>query len=89
MTLPQADAGSRAGSDTVDRSAYPFTSRWIDLSAGRMHYIDEGTGEPLLFVHGTPTWSFEWRHLIRALAPAHRCIAPDHIGFGLSDRPRD
>ena len=54
-----------------------------------MHYIDEGTGEPLLFVHGTPTWSFEWRHLIRAFAPAHRCIAPDHIGFGFSDRPRN
>jgi haloalkane dehalogenase len=54
-----------------------------------MHYIDEGTGEPLLFVHGTPTWSFEWRHLIRAFAPTHRCIAQDHLGFGLSDRPRD
>jgi haloalkane dehalogenase len=60
----------------------------MDLPAGRMHYVDEGSGEPLLFVHGTPTWSFEWRHLIRALAPTHRCIAPDHLGFGLSDRPR-
>jgi haloalkane dehalogenase len=54
-----------------------------------MHYVDEGSGEPLLFVHGTPTWSFEWRHLIRALSPGYRCIAPDHLGFGLSDRPRE
>jgi haloalkane dehalogenase len=53
-----------------------------------MHYVDEGTGEPVLFVHGTPTWSYEWRHLIAALAPRRRCIAPDLLGFGLSDRPR-
>jgi len=52
------------------------------------HYVDEGQGEPLLFVHGTPTWSYEWRHLIRALARSRRCIAPDLLGFGLSDHPR-
>jgi haloalkane dehalogenase len=73
----------------IDRGAYPFTSRWVELRAGRMHYVDEGSGEPILFVHGTPTWSFEWRHLIRGLRSTHRCIAPDLIGFGLSDRPRD
>jgi haloalkane dehalogenase len=72
----------------VDRTAYPFLGKWMDLRAGRMHYIDEGAGEPIVFVHGTPTWSFEWRHVIRALAPTHRCIAPDHLGFGLSDRPK-
>ena len=77
------------GEDRIDRGAYPFASRWATLRAGRMHYVDEGSGEPILFVHGTPTWSFEWRHLIRALAPTHRTIAPDHIGFGLSDRPRN
>jgi haloalkane dehalogenase len=54
-----------------------------------MHYVDEGAGPPILFVHGTPTWSFEWRHLIKALRSSYRCIAPDHLGFGLSDRPRD
>lgn len=75
--------------DGIDRGAYPFTSRWMDLPAGRMHHLDEGQGEPLLFVHGTPTWSFEWRHLVRALRGTYRCIAPDHLGFGLSDRPRD
>jgi haloalkane dehalogenase len=53
-----------------------------------MHYVDEGAGPPILFVHGTPSWSFEWRHLIRALSAEHRCIAPDLLGFGLSSRPR-
>jgi haloalkane dehalogenase len=74
--------------DAIDREAYPFTNKWIPLDQGRMHYVDEGEGDPVLFVHGTPTWSFEWRHVIRALAPEHRCIAPDHLGFGLSERPR-
>src|SRR5688500_19274560 len=53
-----------------------------------MHDIDEGKGPPALFVHGTPTWSFEYRHVIRAAMNSSRCIAPDHLGFGLSDRPR-
>lgn len=52
-----------------------------------MHYVDEGSGETLLFVHGTPTWSFEYRHLIKALATRYRCVAPDHLGFGRSSRP--
>jgi pimeloyl-ACP methyl ester carboxylesterase len=76
-------------SDGIDRASYPFADQWMQLDAGRMHYVDEGTGEAVVFVHGTPTWSFEWRHLIRALSPHVRCIAPDHIGFGLSERPRD
>jgi haloalkane dehalogenase len=71
----------------VDRAGYPFTSRFLTLPSGRMHYLDEGVGRPVLFVHGTPTWSYEWRHLIRALAPRWRCVAPDLLGFGLSDRP--
>lgn len=71
----------------LDRAAYPFAPHFASLRAGRMHYVDEGHGSPVLFVHGTPTWSFEYRHLIRALSPYRRCIAPDHFGFGLSDRP--
>lgn len=71
----------------LDRTQYPFTSRWLELSAGRMHYVDEGDGDPILFVHGTPTWSFEYRHLVRALSLTNRCVAPDHLGFGLSERP--
>jgi haloalkane dehalogenase len=86
---PQSASAGHANATHIDRVAYPFTNHWIDLPAGRMHYVDEGVGEALLFIHGTPTWSFEWRHLIRALVPQYRCIAPDMIGFGLSDRPRD
>jgi pimeloyl-ACP methyl ester carboxylesterase len=73
----------------LDRAAYPFEQRWAKLPAGWMHYVDEGSGRPVLFVHGTPTWSFEYRHLVRALADSFRCIAPDHFGFGLSERPAD
>lgn len=82
----QERAAAREG---VSRRAYPFADRWFQLPAGRMHFVDEGHGPPVLFVHGTPTWSFEWRHLIRALRHSYRCIAVDHLGFGLSDRPLD
>jgi haloalkane dehalogenase len=70
----------------LDRSEYPFAHRFASLRDGLMHYIDEGEGEPVLFSHGTPTWSFEYRHVIRAVSNHRRCIAPDHFGFGLSDR---
>jgi haloalkane dehalogenase len=76
------------------RQLYPFASHWADLPGGRMHYLDEGpeaTGDgaasTLLFVHGNPTWSFHWRRLITALKPTHRCVAPDHLGCGLSEKP--
>jgi len=71
----------------VDRAAFPFAERFFDADGGRMHYVDEGQGEPILFVHGTPTWSFLYRHLIADLARDHRCVAPDNIGFGLSAKP--
>lgn len=71
----------------LDREAFPFFSRSLPLSEGRVHYVDEGAGEPVVFVHGTPTWSFEYRSLIRELRASHRCIAFDHLGFGLSERP--
>lgn len=54
-----------------------------------VHYIDEGKDEVLLFVHGTPTWSFNYRKLIKSLSADYRCIAIDHIGFGLSDKPSE
>jgi haloalkane dehalogenase len=73
----------------LDRQAYPFALRSLRLPEGRVSYLDEGQGPPVLFVHGTPTWSFEYRHLVKALAGQHRCIALDHLGFGLSERPRD
>ena len=71
----------------VDRELYPFRPNYLNLDMGRMHYVDEGTGDPLVMVHGTPTWSFLFRHLIRELSTHCRTVAPDHIGFGLSDKP--
>ncbi len=72
---------------TPDPRLYPFESRWFDSSVGRIHYIDEGDGPPILFCHGNPTWSFLYREIIVALRDRFRCIAPDYLGFGLSDRP--
>jgi len=73
----------------VDRREYPFEPRTLDVDGGRLSYVDEGEGAPIVMVHGTPTWSFLYRHLIRSLKERHRCVVPDHLGFGLSDRPRD
>jgi haloalkane dehalogenase len=72
---------------TPDPKLYPFTSRWFDSTRGRLHYIDEGTGPPILLCHGNPTWSFLYRGIIVALRERFRCIAPDYLGFGLSERP--
>ena len=72
---------------TPDSDLYPFESRWFESSAGRVHYVDEGGGRGLLLLHGNPTWSFLYRHLIPALRDGFRCIAVDYPGFGLSDRP--
>ncbi|HZW02642.1 MAG TPA: alpha/beta fold hydrolase [Anaerolineaceae bacterium] len=72
----------------VDRTAYPFAPHYLDVDGGRMHYVDEGQGRPVVMVHGTPTWSFLYRRLIQDLAGDFRVIAPDHIGFGRSDKPR-
>jgi haloalkane dehalogenase len=71
------------------RPLYPFCSRYLSLGSLRYHYVDEGAGEPLVFVHGNPTWSFYWRNLILGLKDQYRCLAVDHIGCGLSDKPQD
>jgi haloalkane dehalogenase len=74
----------------INKQEYPFQSRYIDLKAGKMHYVDEGDGqETLLMLHGNPTWSFLYRKMIKELSSRYRCIAPDYIGFGLSDKPAD
>jgi cis-3-alkyl-4-acyloxetan-2-one decarboxylase len=70
------------------RDLYPFESHYLSLGPHRLHYVDEGAGQPLLFVHGNPTWSFYWRNLIIGLRDANRCVAVDHIGCGLSDKPQ-
>src|SRR3954447_158201 len=71
------------------RSLYPFASHELSLDKLRYHYLDEGAGEPLLFVHGNPTWSFYWRNLILGLRDNYRCIAVDHICSCLSHKPPD
>lgn len=73
----------------LDTAEYPFEAHFFEVNGHRMHYIDEGRGQTLLFVHGTPSWSFDWRHVIRSLRTDFRCIAIDHIGFGLSDKPKE
>jgi haloalkane dehalogenase len=70
------------------RPLFPCEPRYIDLDGVRYGYVDQGSGEVLLLVHGNPTWSFYWRELIAALAPRYRLIAVDHVGCGRSDKPR-
>ncbi len=72
---------------TPFRHLYPFTSRYAKVNGQCMHYVDEGRGEPIVMVHGNPTWSFYFRKLISGLCTGYRTIAPDHIGCGLSGRP--
>jgi len=69
------------------RHLYPFTSHYQNLNGLQYHYIDEGQGDPVVMVHGNPTWSFYFRELIKGLRDGYRCIVPDHIGCGLSDKP--
>src|SRR6056297_2257855 len=71
------------------REEYPFESHWLDLDGYKYHFIDEGEGTPILFVHGNPTWSFAFRKLITGLSDEYRCIAVDHMGCGLSDKPQE
>ncbi len=73
--------------DWIDRNEYPFQSHFIKSQHGNIHYLDEGQGDILVFVHGNPNWSFGYRELIKHFSKTHRCIAIDHIGFGLSDKP--
>lgn len=70
---------------------YPFESRWLDIGGIQMHYLDEGPRDApiVLMLHGNPTWSFYYRNLVLALRDRYRCIVPDHIGCGLSDKPGD
>ena len=68
---------------------YGFDPRYIVQDGLRMHYLDEGSGEPVLLLHGEPTWSFLYRKLIPPLAAAARVVAPDYFGFGRSDKPVD
>lgn len=71
---------------------YPFAGRRLEVRPGlRLHVLDEGPrdGEPVVMVHGNPSWSYYWRHLVLGLRDRYRCIVPDHMGMGLSDKPGD
>lgn len=72
---------------TPSKALYPFESRWFESTAGRVHYVEEGQGRPILFLHGNPTWSFLYRNIVVPLRDRFRCVAVDYPGFGLSDRP--
>jgi haloalkane dehalogenase len=68
---------------------FPFEPRYVELDGLRMHYLEEGRGDPILLLHGEPTWSFLYRRMIPALRGRFRCVAPDYIGFGRSDKWTD
>jgi haloalkane dehalogenase len=71
----------------VVTNLYPFNGRFLDRGGIRLHYLDEGDGPAVVMLHGNPSWSFYYRNLVLALRRRHRCIVPDHIGCGLSDKP--
>jgi haloalkane dehalogenase len=68
---------------------FPFSPRYVEQDGLRMHYLDEGDGDPILLLHGEPTWSFLYRRHVLALAPSARVVVPDYFGFGRSDKPLD
>jgi haloalkane dehalogenase len=73
----------------VSSQLYPFESHFETIGGHQYHYVEEGKGEPVIMLHGNPTWSFYYRELIQKLSPYFHCLAPDHIGCGYSDKPGD
>ena len=76
----------------MDLPDYPFTAQRLDVRPGiAMSYLDEGPrdGEVVVMLHGNPSWSYYWRHLVLGLTDRYRVIVPDHVGMGLSDKPDD
>ena len=73
----------------VTESLSPFKCHYLKRNGQQYHYVNEGHGEPVVMVHGNPSWSFYYRNLVSALSKSHQCIVPDHIGCGLSDKPSD
>jgi cis-3-alkyl-4-acyloxetan-2-one decarboxylase len=73
----------------MPKPLFPFKNHHINRDGLKYSYVDEGQGDPVVMVHGNPSWSFYYRNLVTALKDRYRCIAPDHIGCGLSDKPDD
>lgn len=72
--------------DSID-TRYPFAGKKLQVNGQLLHYVEQGTGQPVVFLHGNPTWSYTWRNIIPALSDSARCIAVDLIGMGRSDKP--
>ena len=75
--------------DETFGGTFPFKPHFFTHEGVRLHYVDEGQGEPIVLLHGNPTWSYLYRRFIPPLCGSHRCLAPDHMGFGRSDKPLD
>jgi pimeloyl-ACP methyl ester carboxylesterase len=73
----------------ISKDIYPFEGSYLNLNGLRLHYLDEGEGDPVVMVHGNPTWSIYYRNLVNALRGSYRTVVPDHMGCGLSDKPDD
>ncbi|MBY0516234.1 MAG: alpha/beta fold hydrolase [Bacteriovoracaceae bacterium] len=73
----------------VPQDLYPWKHHFLGLNGLNLNYVDEGQGPVMLMLHGNPTWSFYYRHLIKAFSGHYRCIVPDHMGCGFSDKPQD
>jgi pimeloyl-ACP methyl ester carboxylesterase len=75
--------------DDTFNGTFPFRPRFTQAPGFQMHYVDEGEGEPIVCLHGEPTWAYLYWHLIPPLSKRHRVIVPDHMGFGRSETPVD
>jgi len=82
--FPEASNGKTKPHAWLDKKEYPFKQQIFEWNDENIHYIDEGAGSPLVFLHGNPTWSFLYRNFIKRFSHHYRCIAPDYPGFGLS-----
>ena len=89
MTIPASKLADDNNSNNKEgiSTEFPFQSNFVEVHGSKIHYIDEGKGEPILFLHGNPTSSYLWRNIIPHLTNNARCIAPDLIGMGKSDKP--
>ena len=71
------------------KKEYPFDSNYLPMGPLKYHYLDEGQGDPVVMLHGNPSWSFYYRNLAAELRSDYRIVVPDHMGCGLSDKPAD
>lgn len=87
LAMPVLAQEAVAPSGKPISAEFPFESHYVEVEGSKIHYIDEGTGDPILFLHGNPTSSYLWRNIIPYMSGLGRCIAPDLIGMGKSDKP--